>query len=188
MDKSKASNFRYTYTTNYGDHNLKKYTEDFNYFLPYKKGTSHKVWQGYNGNFSHQGENSLDFIMTEGTDIHAVRDGVVVKVVQENNISCVSRDCAKFNNYILIYHSDGTFAEYAHIKHMGALVKEGEKVAAGQSIGYSGNVGYSSGPHLHLAIFMQKLDERVTLTTRFLTGDGSHAEALQEQTEYIRSY
>lgn len=187
-DKSKASNFRYTYTTNFGDHNLDKYTADFNYYLPYKKDTSHKVWQGYNGKFSHQGENALDFVMPEGTDILAVRDGLVVKVVQENDITCKNRDCAKFNNYILIYHPDGTFAEYAHIRRNGAIVKVGEKVQVGQSIGYSGNVGFSSGPHLHLAIFMQKLDKRITLTTRFLTGDGTQAEALQEHTAYLRSY
>jgi len=96
--------------------------------------------------------------------------------------------CKKYNNLIIIYHPDGTFAEYTHIKHNGSKVKIGDKVSKGQLIGYSGNVGWSSGPHLHLVIFNQNLDNRETLKTKFKTGDGSIIEYLVEKEEYSRNY
>ena len=58
----------------------------------------------------------------------------------------------------------------------------------GQLIGYSGNVGWSTGPHLHLEVFNQNLDNRETLKTKFKTGDGSNVEYLVEKKVYLRNY
>lgn len=91
-------------------------------------------------------------------------------------------------NLIIIYHPDGTFAEYAHIKQNGSIVNIGDKVNQGEIIGYSGNVGWSTGPHLHLVVFLQKLNKRETLKTKFKTGNGDIIEYLGEKKEYIRNY
>ncbi|MDT0553759.1 M23 family metallopeptidase [Urechidicola vernalis] len=144
--------------------------------------------QGYNGSFSHQNENSLDFSMPIGTEILAIRDGVVVKVVEKNDINCSTIDCIKFNNVILVYHSDGTFAEYVHIKQNGSEVKVGEKVSQGQLIGYSGNVGYSSTPHLHVSVFKHTIKEKITLKTKFKINNGEIVDKLIERKEYSRNY
>lgn len=74
-------------------------------------------------------------------------------------------ECAKYNNYIVIFHSDGTFAEYRHIKMNGSMVKVGDRVEIGQLIAESGNVGYSKRPHLHFAVYLQKLKKTEKLKT-----------------------
>jgi murein DD-endopeptidase MepM/ murein hydrolase activator NlpD len=61
--------------------------------------------------------------MPIGTEVYSIRAGVIISVVQDNNKTCETKDCAKFNNYILVYHSDGTFSEYSHLKQQGAVVK-----------------------------------------------------------------
>lgn len=188
VDKSKAYKFSYRFLTNYGNHNLKSYDKNYIYNLPFKKSKTHLVYQGYNGNFSHKNENAIDFIMSIGTEIAAIREGIVVKVVDENNKRCEKEECKKFNNFIIVFHPDGTFAEYTHLKFNGSLVNVGDNVNKGQTIGYSGNVGWSTGPHLHLVVFLQKLNDRETLKTMFRTGNADKVEYLVEGTEYSRNY
>ena len=52
-----------------------------------------------------------------------------------------------FGNYIMIDHGNGKISIYAHLS--GIIVDVGQKVQAGQVIGYVGTTGYSTGPHLH---------------------------------------
>lgn len=144
--------------------------------------------QGYNGDFSHQNQNYLNFKMPILTEICAIRPGVVVKVVDYNFKHCGEKKCREFNNYILIYHSDGTFAVYAHINRKGSIVFRGDKVRKGDLIGFSGNVGWSTGPHSHLGIFLQKFNKRKTLKTKFYINNGNFAEYLIENNEYIKKY
>jgi len=92
--------------------------------------------------------------MPENTDVLAARDGIVIQVVQNNTEGCPKEECKKFGNYILVYHPDGTFAEYVHIKFNGSKVKEGDSIKKGDIIGYSGNTGWSAGPHLHFDCFL----------------------------------
>jgi len=186
--KGKAYKFNYKYWTNYGNHSNDKFDSDFVYNLPFSNSNSFKVHQGYNGNFSHQNENAIDFTMPIGTEITAIREGVVIKVVENNSKNCEKEECKKYNNLIIIYHPDGTFAEYTHIKRNGSIVNIGDKVDQGEIIGYSGNVGWSTGPHLHLVVFLQKLNKRETLETKFKTGNGDIIEYLAEKKEYSRNY
>lgn len=184
----KAYKMNYKFWSNYGNHNNDEYDENYVYDLPYKKSNTFKIYQGYNGNFSHQNEYMLDFTMPVGTELLAIREGIVIEVVDINNKHCEKRECAKFNNKIIIYHSDGTFAEYTHLKQKGSLVKVGDVISKGQIIGYSGNVGWSTGPHLHLVIFKGKIDKIQSLKTKFRIGDGSKVEYLEEKNEYTRNY
>src|SRR5690606_27082696 len=133
-------------------------------------------------------EKALDFKMPVGTEISAIRDGIVVEIIQSNKRNCSTEDCKKFNNYILIYHSDGTFAQYMHIKQNGSKVKIGDKIEQGQVIGYSGNVGWSTGPHLHLVVFIPKINGIKTIATKFLINKGKESEYLKEKVKYKRNY
>lgn len=174
---------------NYGDSTLTKdKVEDYNYSLPFQQGKSFGIHQGYNGSFSHQGEHSLDFTMPVGTAILAARNGTVVKVVEENTRSCEDKSCAAFNNYVLIYHNDGTFSQYVHLKHNGASVNEGDTVKENDLIGYSGQTGWANGPHLHFMVFLQHIGSRETVATKFKINDGKETQILKEKVEYSRNY
>ena len=145
----------------------------YQYHLPYPKGNSYLISQGYQGTFSHHGTNALDFDMKKGSIITAMRAGVVVKVVERYNKGGTKESYKDRANYILIYHKDGTFAQYVHLKKYGASVKVGDRVKKGQSIGFSGNTGYSSGPHLHVEVYKPKKDgKKETLKTKFLVSNG----------------
>ncbi|WP_103071173.1 M23 family metallopeptidase [Aquimarina sediminis] len=188
IDRKKRIKLGYESTYNHGDHTLKKYDKDFKYYLPFSKGAEYWLSQGYNGSISHQNENALDFKMPIGTKIYAARGGVVIDIEESYRKSCTTSECAKYNNFILVYHNDGTFAEYTHIKKDGAKVKIGDHIKIGQFIGYSGDVGWATGPHLHFIVFFQRLKERITLKTKFLTGEGKRAIVLIEKEKYKRAY
>ncbi|MDB5258655.1 MAG: family peptidase [Chitinophagaceae bacterium] len=188
INTSKAHGYGMQSIVGLGDYDKSGYDEDFNYYLPYKKGDAYTVNQGYNGIYTHKNKNSLDFDMPIGTEIHAAREGVVVKIEDSNNKHCLDEKCMKYDNFILVYQSDGTFASYAHIKKNGAAVKEGDSIAIGQLIAYSGDVGYSNGPHLHFDVSTIKLKTQKTVKTVFLVGDGQHAEYLVEKNKYERKY
>lgn len=182
--------YRYSFRFhfNLGDINKVEYDTAYQYDLPYLKGERFRVFQGYNGALSHQNENALDFGMPEGTEIAAAREGIVIKVVENNTESCPQEECKKFNNYITVYHSDGTMAEYTHIKYNGSTVEVGDRIKKGDLIGYSGNTGWSSGPHLHFICFLPGLEKRRSIRTRFKIDDGSKAEYLEEKVIYLRDY
>ncbi|EKS00485.1 peptidase, M23 domain protein, partial [Leptospira mayottensis 200901122] len=57
-----------------------------------------------------------------------------------------------------ILHKDGSIAEYAHLKHKGISVQIGQIVQTGERIGFSGNTGFSSAPHLHFHVLRHKAD------------------------------
>jgi len=188
VDLKKEFNFKYQNSFLLGDINLKKYDIDFPYSLPYKQGEEYMIGQGYNGKISHQGEFALDFIMPIGTEITAVRDAIVVDVQDSNTENCMKKDCAEFNNYIVVYHEDGTLAEYTHIDTNGSFVKKGDIIKRGDKIALSGNIGWSSGPHLHFFSFVSDIEKgRRSIRTKFRT-EGNRLEFLQEKKFYKKDY
>ncbi len=152
--QSEVTSYQYRYRYVMGSKDA-VHDDAYLYRLPYALGKSHRVTQGFNGVETHKGRSryAIDFSMKIGTAIHAVREGVVVKTKSNSNKGGYSREFASQGNYVTIAHKDGTFATYYHLRQAGVSVKIGEKVKRGDLIAYSGNTGYSSGPHLHLAVF-----------------------------------
>jgi murein DD-endopeptidase MepM/ murein hydrolase activator NlpD len=178
--------FKYLYVL--GDILKKDYDKDYEYDLPFQKGKSFNVYQGYNGSLSHRNENAIDFTMPEGTEILAARDGVVAMVVQNNSEGCPRQECQQYNNYISIYHADGTFASYVHIKYNGSKVKVGDQVKKGQVIAYSGNTGWTTGPHLHFVTYIPTIEKNNSIPTKFRLDNGNRSDYLKERNTYTRSY
>jgi len=128
--------------------------KNFAYRLPFKKSTSFKLSQGYNGSFSHQGDQkyALDFVMPEGTAVYAARDGIVIMTQSRYSEGGDSEEFNSKANFVSILHKDGTIADYSHLKQNGVTVEKGQRVRAGQIIGFSGATGYVNGPHLHFVV------------------------------------
>ena len=145
--------FYWTPGNMYANHN-----DNYRYSLPFAKDQHFRVVQGYGGGYSHQGASkyALDFDMPVGTPIHAARDGIVIDLARHHNRGGASRKYARFANFVTLLHNDGTTGEYYHLKQNGVTVTLGEKVQAGEKIGYSGNTGFSSLPHLHFAVYQAK--------------------------------
>ncbi len=92
--------------------------------------------------------NGVDFKATIGTPIKAVADGIV------GGTGDTDKECRKvsFGRWIMIKHNNGLASVYGHLSVIS--VNTGDTVKVGQIIGYSGNTGYSTGPHLHLGVYV----------------------------------
>ena len=165
--------YSYSFSTssNMGDINA-KHNDKYTYELPFGKGKSYVVSQGYYGNVSHDKIKALDFTMDEGTMVYAMRDGVVVDVKEDSNIGCPSNECLKKANFITILHDDNSFSEYAHLKKNGAIVNVGDKVKRGELIGYSGKTGWATGPHLHIEVYIWNSKEKKMSVDTFFNING----------------
>ena len=125
--------------------------------LPFADGNAFIVGQAYDGPLtSHSNLNdqhAVDINMPEGTPIVAARDGVIIESeFAYTNHGGLDERLKNQANHVLIEHADGSLTQYAHLAPIPVHLALGAKVHAGQLIGYSGNTGYSSGPHLHFAV------------------------------------
>ena len=121
------------------------------YLLPFPIGDSARLIQGNNGTFSHFGHAAyaFDFGMTIGRAVTAMRAGQVV-AVEERYVD--GNRTPGQENLVFVRHADGTFARYYHLTKDGALVTLGELVDVGDTLGLSGDTGFSTTPHLHVDV------------------------------------
>jgi murein DD-endopeptidase MepM/ murein hydrolase activator NlpD len=141
------------------------------YQLPFDRRVHWIVGQGVS-NSNHTGSNefALDFAMPEGTEVLAARPGRVARVVDGFTRCCLPIERSGESNMVLVLHSDGSFAMYVHLRP-GIPVKEGQRVKAGDLVGYSGNTGYSTMPHLHFQVSIRSAPTRFTsVPFRFANG------------------
>lgn len=158
-----------------------RHNDHYVYRLPFKKGLAFRLNQGYNNSFTHKDDlkYSLDFDLSEGTEVYAARDGLVVQVVEGNTKSGPFEEFMDDANYVTVLHDDGTFADYSHLKKDGVLIDTGQFIRRGQLIAYSGNTGFTTGPHLHFTVKKAKKGGGFnTIPVKFHTLDG-----VQELTE-----
>lgn len=83
----------------------------------------------------------MDYLVPIGTPVKSSLNGIVYKIEYSNT---------GFGNSIIIKHENDFFTLYGHLS--GITVFAGEKVLQGQTIGFSGSSGKSTGAHLHFAI------------------------------------
>ena len=127
--------------------------------------------------------------MPVNTKILACRDGIVVRVVKKNSKRCDEPKCAEFNNLIKILHDDGTIMQYLHFRKNGVRVRVGQKVKKGEHIGFSGNVGWSTAPHLHIDLYLTDKDNKYrTLRTKFKINQNEIVDELNKGVIYLKGY
>lgn len=147
--------FSFKYTHHFGDINAVPHAADA-YRLPFADGKKFPVSQAFGGHItSHVGaenEYAVDLAMPEGTPIVAARDGIVIEATYTYTEG--GKDPLLLNkaNEVVIQHPDGLISAYVHLSAGAPVVQRGQQVKQGQPIGFSGNTGYSTGPHLHFAV------------------------------------
>ena len=113
---------------------------------PYDFSKGHFV-RGFGSTPTHGG---VDIGMAEGTPLYAMADGIVAW----SDVDTAAN--GGYGQYVRIYYPIlGFDSFYGHMSKR--LVENGQKVAAGDLIGYSGNTGNSTGPHLHLEFRLKNL-------------------------------
>ncbi|MFZ0820118.1 MAG: M23 family metallopeptidase [Candidatus Acidiferrales bacterium] len=92
--------------------------------------------------FSGEGEfhKGVDISVAYGSPVHVAADGVVVAVETR----------AGYGHLVVVDHGSGTTTWYGHLSGFNAEI--GEEVHRGDTIGYSGTSGRSTGPHVHYEI------------------------------------
>ncbi len=83
----------------------------------------------------------MDFTAPKGTEINSTGDGIVVKIERKRR---------GYGNSVVIKHGYGYQTRYAHLSKFN--VRVGQKIKRGDVIGYVGNTGTSTGPHLHYEV------------------------------------
>ncbi len=147
-------------------------TDTYIYALPFERGSSYEVVQGYGGLFTHQQIAALDFAMPEGTPVCAAREGTVYSYKDDSHEGGLLPGNKRKANYLIIRHDDGSFGCHWHLRQNGVVVKKG-RVSQGQLIGYSGSTGQVLKPHLHFSV-KRKLNYEMNsfVQTTFNTSEG----------------
>ncbi|MBU1029417.1 M23 family metallopeptidase, partial [Patescibacteria group bacterium] len=83
------------------------------------------------------GHRAIDYAAPLGTPVRAVGDGTVVRAGWNG----------AYGQFVSIRHNGTYTTNYAHLSRF--AVSYGQKVSQGQTIGYVGSTGFSTGPHLH---------------------------------------
>ncbi|NCN52495.1 peptidoglycan DD-metalloendopeptidase family protein [Candidatus Parcubacteria bacterium] len=100
------------------------------------------------GAYSGNGHNGMDFGVPVGTKIYAPLSGTVRATGNTDSVA----GCYSYGKWTLIDHANGLSTLYAHQSTIS--VSPGQRVNTGDVIGYSGNTGYSTGPHLHFTVLV----------------------------------
>jgi len=91
--------------------------------------------------------NGIDFRATIGTRVKNVLDGLVVGTGNTD----IYAGCYSFGKWVMVKHDNGLSTAYGHLSAISVSV--GQRLNTGDTIGYSGNTGYSTGPHLHISVY-----------------------------------
>ncbi|MDR0736278.1 MAG: M23 family metallopeptidase [Zoogloeaceae bacterium] len=89
-----------------------------------------KTWRAHKG---------VDYGAPIGTPVRATGNGVVQFVGPRGG----------YGNFVLLSHAGNYQTAYAHLSRFAQGLKKGDRVNQGDTIAYSGNTGWSTGPHLH---------------------------------------
>ncbi len=91
--------------------------------------------------------NGVDFRASVGTKIKNVLDGTVVGTGNTD----LYPGCYSFGKWVMVKHDNGLSTIYGHMSVISTVM--GQRLLTGDLVGYSGNTGYSTGPHLHISLY-----------------------------------
>jgi murein DD-endopeptidase MepM/ murein hydrolase activator NlpD len=86
----------------------------------------------------------IDYAAASGTPVRTVGDGVVIFAGWRGS----------YGNLVEVAHVGGMITRYAHLRGYGRGTRPGARVRVGQTVGYVGSTGLSTGPHLHFEMLL----------------------------------
>ena len=108
------------------------------------------------GAYNGKGHNGIDLAASIGAPLHAALAGTVEATGNTDVGGCYS-----FGKWVFIKHANGLSTMYAHLSQID--VSPGQSVSTGQLIGYSGETGYATGPHLHFGVYVSTATQIIKL-------------------------
>jgi murein DD-endopeptidase MepM/ murein hydrolase activator NlpD len=90
------------------------------------------------------------YYIHKGIDLSTYRQGDPIVATADGQVVTIESEQGGFGNYIIIRHKHGFYTRYAHL--LSFRVTTGQRVQQGEIIGYIGNTGLSTGPHLHYEV------------------------------------
>jgi murein DD-endopeptidase MepM/ murein hydrolase activator NlpD len=124
-----------------------------------------QTWRAHKG---------VDFAAPTGTPVHATGDGKVASAGQQNG----------YGNAVVLQHGSAYSTVYAHLSRFATGMKPGVRVAQGDLIGYVGQTGWATGPHLHYE-FRVNNEQRDPMTIALPTAQPLTAAALHAYLERV---
>ena len=124
------------------------------------------------------GHKGIDYALNMGTPVLAAMDGKVSRAAQITG---------GYGTHVVIDHEGGLQTVYAHLSRMS--VPLGASVLEGQLIGYSGNTGNSTGPHLHFEVRAEgkAVDPEPLLHPRSFSSGSADSRRVRVPLLYVRS-
>ena len=102
-----------------------------------------------------------DYAAATGTPIRAIGDGTVIKAGWGGG----------YGNVTEIRHPNGYITRYGHQRGFAKGIHVGARVKMGQTIGYVGTTGLSTGPHLHFEVIVNGVQRNSLTTLKSASGD-----------------
>ncbi len=109
--------------------------------------------------YSGHGHDGLDITAHIGTPVHAALSGTIIGT--GNTDATPGCKGGSFGKWVMIQHGNGLNTMYAHLSQIN--VTQGQHVSTGDTIGYSGETGYATGPHLHFGVYVSAVTQIVPL-------------------------
>jgi murein DD-endopeptidase MepM/ murein hydrolase activator NlpD len=98
--------------------------------------------------------NGVDYAAPMGTPVVAASDGVVSHAGWKGGHPTVNGMTGGYGKTVMIRHSNGYETLYGHLNGYAKGVRKGVRVTQNQVIGYVGQTGLSTGPHLHYTVYL----------------------------------
>ncbi|MBX9906468.1 peptidoglycan DD-metalloendopeptidase family protein [Patescibacteria group bacterium] len=97
------------------------------------------------GAYSGRGHNGIDIGVARGSIVRSALAGKVIAINTQVAPMC------QYGKWVLVRHANGLTTLYAHLSLVS--VESGQEVGTGETVGYSGDTGYATGPHLHFTVY-----------------------------------
>jgi len=144
--------------------------KEIKYKLPFSDKLEKKI-ASPKGKYAHENfiesKYAIDFLLDIGTPILSARDGVVIKIKQDSDKYGLDEKLTKEVNFVLIKHTDESYAEYVHFGKNEVMVESGQNVKEGELLGYTGLSGVMDVPHLHFNVFKIVNHKPVSIRVNF---------------------